>query len=234
MSHHFRRKELKYLVSASQADAFINDLKPMLSYDIYCQTGEPYLVSNLYFDTQSYEIIRRSNDKPAYKAKLRLRTYANRVHFLELKQKFDGIVYKKRIPFLEEDITSFLNEGKLPKKDDYRESIIVDAIETFIKYHRALSRTIKLEYERVAYIYKNAKQLVRITIDSNLRYFDKEKNEWVKLWGEEERLLEIKVTGSVPLDIAKTLSKNRIYRNSYSKYGVYFENLIHQGAIRYV
>ena len=59
-----------------------------------------HTISNIYFDTGNFEPIRHSIEKPVYKEKLRLRAYGqvtekSRV-FVELKKKYDGIVYKRR------------------------------------------------------------------------------------------------------------------------------------------
>lgn len=47
-------------------------------------------IRNLYFDTDNYRLIRRSIDKPAYKEKLRVRSYkqadADSTVFVELKK----------------------------------------------------------------------------------------------------------------------------------------------------
>ena len=60
-----------------------------------------YTICNIYYDTPDWRLIRASLEKPAYKEKLRVRSYGvptetDRV-FVELKKKFDGVVYKRRI-----------------------------------------------------------------------------------------------------------------------------------------
>ena len=58
-------------------------------------------ICNIYFDTPNYLLARLSGEKPVYKEKLRLRTYgvpkAESPSFVELKKKYQGIVYKRRI-----------------------------------------------------------------------------------------------------------------------------------------
>ena len=58
-------------------------------------------ISNIYYDTPDFRLIRRSLDRPAYKEKLRLRTYrtpgADTEAFVEIKKKYDHIVYKRRV-----------------------------------------------------------------------------------------------------------------------------------------
>ena len=56
--------------------------------------GERYRVRSLYFDTPNLVLARRSAEKPAYKEKLRLRSYGpasgETPVFVELKKKYRG------------------------------------------------------------------------------------------------------------------------------------------------
>ena len=93
----FKRVEKKYLVDQYQIDTFLQAIEPNVNNDLYGQ----YTVCNIYFDTEHYDLIRTSIDKPVYKEKLRLRSYGvpkgdNKV-FLEIKKKYKGVVYKRRI-----------------------------------------------------------------------------------------------------------------------------------------
>lgn len=93
----FKRKEVKYRMDAAQAAAFRKAIDGRMEHDRYGVSD----VKSLYFDTLNHSVIARSMEKPLYKEKLRLRAYgdpadADRV-FLELKKKFKGIVYKRRI-----------------------------------------------------------------------------------------------------------------------------------------
>ena len=93
----FKRHELKYLVSAEQRE-FIES--KFARYMIPDEHGES-TICNIYYDTPDFRLIRRSLEKPVYKEKLRLRSYGTASKdekvFLELKKKYKGIVYKRRI-----------------------------------------------------------------------------------------------------------------------------------------
>ena len=58
-------------------------------------------IASLYYDTPDYRLIRTSVEKPAFKEKIRLRSYGLAVEgspvYLELKRKAYGIVYKRRV-----------------------------------------------------------------------------------------------------------------------------------------
>ncbi len=67
----FKRYEKKYMLTQKQHDALIPVLERQMNADHY---GE-HTISNIYFDTRDYELVRQSIEKPEYKEKLRLRAY---------------------------------------------------------------------------------------------------------------------------------------------------------------
>lgn len=95
----FERYEKKYCLTLSQQRFLLERMTPYMKKDAY---GE-YTICNIYYDTDDFRLIRASLEKPIYKEKLRVRSYGvpqedGRV-FVELKKKFDGVVYKRRITF---------------------------------------------------------------------------------------------------------------------------------------
>lgn len=113
----FARKELKYRLTASQ-DRFLREaLAPYVTPDRYGEST----ICNIYYDTPDFRLIRKSIEKPVYKEKLRLRSYGpagpDDATFLELKKKYKGIVYKRRISLSERDAMNYLNgTSPLPEK----------------------------------------------------------------------------------------------------------------------
>ena len=93
----FQRYEIKYQLSRSQASSLLKFMKPYMTSDIYGHTT----IRNIYFDTDTYRLIRHSIERPAYKEKLRLRSYAPAKPedpvFVELKKKYQSVVYKRRL-----------------------------------------------------------------------------------------------------------------------------------------
>ena len=104
----FKRYEMKYLLSRTQyrqiTEAFEGRMKP----DIH---GKSTILS-LYFDTPDDLLIRRSLEKPLYKEKLRVRSYGiadtDTTVFVELKKKYQSVVYKRRIAMSEEEARRYL------------------------------------------------------------------------------------------------------------------------------
>lgn len=68
-----------------------------LAPDAYGST----VVKSAYFDTEQRDMVARSLEKPFYKEKLRVRGYGivgkDDTVFVEIKKKYDGVVYKRRI-----------------------------------------------------------------------------------------------------------------------------------------
>ena len=83
----FKRYELKYMLTTEQKERVLAAMKPYMKLDKYGRTT----IRNLYFDTDTYLLIRRSIEKPAYKEKLRIRSYSrvdgDSKAFVELKKK---------------------------------------------------------------------------------------------------------------------------------------------------
>lgn len=218
MQDRFERVEIKYLLSEEQYRQFRVRVAEFMQDDEYGLSK----ISSIYYDSEHYDIIRDSLEKPVYKEKLRLRAYGrvtddSRV-FLELKKKYEGTVYKRRIELNYREAIDYLNNGKEPQND----SQVFKEIDYFIKFHD-LSKATLIEYERIA-SYGKDDPSIRITYDKNIKAsFDTNdfncpgyKNE---LLNPGDRLMEIKVPGAMPLWLGNILSQLKIYPASYSKYG---------------
>lgn len=92
----FQRVEKKYMITQEQYELFMDTAGKKITEDEYGL----HTISNIYYDTESYELIRQSIEKPKYKEKFQLRGYGqvtdNSTVFLEIKKKYEGIVYKRR------------------------------------------------------------------------------------------------------------------------------------------
>lgn len=222
----FKRYELKYLLNPEQKAAVLAAIAPYMSLDQYGRST----VRNLYFDTKDYRLIRRSMDKPLYKEKLRIRSY-RRIEphgkvFAELKKKYKGVVYKRRLALDEEQAMGWLC-GKLPGPED---SQIAREIRYFCSFYGHLQPTVFLSYERCAY-YCNDGSDFRVTFDENILCRREGLSLREDVWGtpilpEGMTLMEIKSNGAIPLYLVRILTEHRIYKTSFSKYGKAYEMLI--------
>ena len=220
----FKRVEMKYMLDSEKKAAFIEALGDSLVPDDYPESD----IMNIYYDTQDYHLARKSLERPIYKEKLRLRTYgvpdSETTAFLEIKKKFKGIVYKRRISLPYEEVKNAMNNGTPLNK----EGQITREIEAFRSHYGLLSRKTVVSYHRTSYYLKDDPSF-RITFDNDIRYrtsstdlssgiFGK------KLLSDDMSIMEIKVGGAMPLSIAHILSSLNIKKGRFSKYGSAYES----------
>lgn len=190
------------------------------------------VVRNIYFDTPDYRLIRRSIEKPEYKEKLRLRSYkkadADSIVFAELKKKYKGVVYKRRLPLGEKEAVEWLC-GRKQLSDSCQ---ISREIDYFLKYYNGLRPSAFLSYERQAF-YSKTDQNLRITFDRNILCRTEDISLEAEVWGtplldDNSFLMEIKCVGGIPLWLASFLSREKIYKTSFSKYGTAYQKFIYK------
>ena len=70
----FNRREIKYMLTAHDREALLAIIPNYMDCDSFNKDGSPYKICNLYLDTDSDELIRKSLEKPAFKEKIRLRS----------------------------------------------------------------------------------------------------------------------------------------------------------------
>ena len=222
----FKRYELKYLLTQAQKETLLSTMQPYMTLDKYGRTT----IRNLYYDTDTYLIIRRSIEKPAYKEKLRIRSYGrvetDGTAFVELKKKYKSVVYKRRISLPYAEATAWLSREKHPDKHTQ----IASEIDYFLEYYGSLHPTVFLSYEREAY-YANDNSDFRVTFDDNILCRQEDLSLASDVCGtpilpEGKVLMEIKCSGGIPLWMAHVLSEEKIYKTSFSKYGTAYQTLI--------
>lgn len=222
----FRRHELKYILTRAQKETILEAMQSHMHLDKYGRTT----IRNIYFDTDNYRLIRRSIEKPDYKEKLRVRSYVNQLSdgkvFVELKKKYDKVVYKRRMTMQEEDAFAWLL-GEASCKEN---SQIAREIEYFRQYYGDLRPSLFLSYEREAYACNEGSDL-RITFDENVICRQEEMTMQSEADGsfvleEDKVLMEIKCSGGMPMWLVEILSKEKIYKTSFSKYGTAYQNII--------
>ena len=221
----FERNELKFLVSKDQLNKFLNIVNEYMDKEKYYQST----IRNIYYDTDNFYLIRNSIEKPEYKEKFRVRAYkqvsANDEVFVEIKKKYRKTVFKRREVMTYNEARLFLDEHIVP--NDLR---ITKEIDYAINYYKDLKPAIFLAYDRIAYISKDDTKL-RITFDSNItwRDYDIDLSKEVygnKLLSDDLLVMEVKTTLGLPRWLLDFLGENRIYKQSFSKYGnVYLEIL---------
>ena len=222
----FKRYELKYMLTPTQKEKILEAMLPYMSLDGYGRTA----IRNIYFDTEDYRLIRRSIEKPAYKEKLRIRSYAQATGestvFAELKKKYENVVYKRRLPLRESEAMAWIcGESPCPVHTQ-----ISREIDYFIRFYGKLKPAVFLSYEREAYYEKNGGDF-RVTFDDTVLCRETDIDLCAPVYGEPllpqgKVLMELKCSGGIPLWMVDVLSRERIYKTSFSKYGTAYEKII--------
>ena len=220
-----QRYEIKYLLSAREKEAVLQAMSPYMELDEYGRTT----IRNVYFDTDSFRLIRRSLEKPAYKEKLRIRSYQparpDDPVFVELKKKLDGVVYKRRVSLPLREAKRYLAYEGRPDLDC---QILREIDWALARY--PLEPKAFIAYDRIALFGREDPDL-RITFDCNLRwrdaFLDLSQGDWGQpLLDKQEILMEAKLPAAMPLWLSHVLDRLQIRQTSFSKYGAcYQQNL---------
>ena len=160
----FRRIELKYRLTDHQYRELMRRIDPFIKEDLYFEST----VLNIYFDTDQFDLIIRSLDKPEYKGKIRLRSYytpgLDDEVFLELKFKYQGTVGKRRVMIRLRDYYAYLETVVWPECNRQ----IKEEIDYCFRFY-GLQPRMKICYDRRCYCDKDNENF-RITFDKNIRY----------------------------------------------------------------
>lgn len=206
MQYSFARYEQKYFLTPAQQAALLARIAPYIQRDVH----ERYTICNLYYDTDDWRLIRASLEKPAYKEKLRVRSYGvpadgGRV-FVEIKKKYNGVVYKRRITTTPADAAAFLRTGK------------------------SAAPKVFLAYDRTAFAGVDD-PAVRITFDTDIRWRTTAPDLRCGDYGAPllppgQILMELKLPGACPLWLSRALTDIGARQTSFSKYGACYKTCI--------
>ena len=220
----FKRKEVKYLLTEAQLAALRPALETHMEPDAFAHSS----ISNLYYDTPDFRMLRRSQEKPVYKEKLRLRSYGvpdeETQVFPEIKKKAEGIVYKRRVSMPYGDAIRYLSRRR-PCEDGQ----IFQELNWMLISYGSLAPRIFLSYERDSWKGREEPSL-RLTLDREILWRTEALDLRRGAWGEPllepgQVLMEVKITNAAPLWLAEALSENGIFPISFSKCGRAFETL---------
>ncbi len=240
----FERKEVKHVINAAQHRQLEEALKGRMQIDAYGKSQ----ITSIYYDTPRWEVIERSLDKPLYKEKLRVRVYGHPADdttgeaFVEIKKKFKGIVYKRRVRMTLAAVQAYFDG--MPYEDAVRVYPLVDPevvsealslrsiqiareIDRFREFHGPLIPSMGIAVQRSAFIpipgatNDLASSDLRITLDEDVRYRNliDGQADYQSLMKPGMCILEIKAMGAMPLWLARFLDGAGIFPSSFSKYG---------------
>ena len=212
----FKRTEAKYLLDDAQRARLEGVMGQAMSPDSFGVST----VRNLYLDTPTLLLARRSIERPTYKEKVRIRSYAPATGgeevFLELKKKFKGVVYKRRcVVTLDEALA--LCDGTRDPRDQVELELSCTA-----RREGGLRPVSYLAYDREAF-YATDDHDFRMTFDRNVRArwdsLDLATDGGERLLDEGVSILEVKTSKAIPLWLVDFLSEEGLRKASFSKYG---------------
>ena len=194
----FKRIEKKYLLSGEKYELLMAAIADYIEPDEYPHST----ICSMYYDTPDFKLIRASIEKPLYREKLRVRSYGVPTRdsnvFVEVKKKYDGVVYKRRLKMELGELEGYLNERTEPihflekisnerepgsredlagdtrgdarsDKEVFVDNQIYHEINYFLDHYGNLQPMMFLSYERDAFFAKDDRDL-RITFDSDITY----------------------------------------------------------------
>lgn len=213
----FKRYEAKYLLDADQRARLERTMKGHMVPDEY----GPSTVCNVYYDTPTLLLARRSADHPYYREKIRCRSYGkNDGHspvFVELKKKCGGVVYKRRCSLGPRQARALLSGARVPQGP------VESEIAYACKRYEKLQPTVFIAYDRVAY-YAPENHDFRMTFDDRVRA------RWdhvslsagdggTQISPKGITILEVKTMGGMPRWLVDFLNEEGLRQANFSKYG---------------
>lgn len=222
----FNRYEMKFFLDYTTYLSFRAELENYMHLDAYNITNDLYTISNIYFDTADNHLIRTSQSHPKYKHKLRMRAYGevneSSIIFLEIKKKYQGLTNKRRASVLLAEAKQYIESNELPLTKTYLDTQVLNEFDYIYKTDNLVPK-LYLAYDRLAF-YGIEDSNIRLTFDFNIRSrrydLDLSKGDYGNLLiGKTDVLMEIKVPYTIPIWLADLLTKYKLFKTSFSKYG---------------
>ncbi len=228
ITYSFERYETKFLLTPDQYRVVMPLMQDKMVEDKY----GIYTICNIYYDCNSFDLIRNSLEHPVYKEKFRLRSYGTPSDsdkiFAEIKQKYNGVVYKRRIEGTSDEILSFLN-GNAAASDITGGAQVEKEIRNFFDRWQPEPKAF-IGYERLALAGKDDPDL-RVTFDWNMRWREDELDlrdgdQGQLILPDDHVVMEVKSAGAIPLWLTSILSMNHVYTQGFSKYGTCYSSYL--------
>lgn len=218
MNNRFKRYEKKFYLSTDK----FKQLKELLQEKIIEDDYHKYTIRNVYYDDDTYRVIRHSISNPVFKQKLRLRSYDSENVFFEIKKKYRKEVSKRRVVLP-------MNEFYKNDFSSVEDTQTLSEIQYFLKHEKIYPKVL-LQYDREAYQGIEDCHL-RITFDSNLFFSTNVQKINQDMIDKKDRLdgnfiMEVKARNSIPLWFSHILDELQIYSRPFSKYGHCYKNYI--------
>ncbi|EZH66371.1 hypothetical protein DH09_10585 [Bacillaceae bacterium JMAK1] len=222
----FQRYELKYLIPYSTYEEITSLLQKRMKFDPYGDEQGCYNIVSLYFDSDDDKIYNETRNNLNFRQKLRLRVYGesnlNSTSFLEIKQKYNRVVNKRRTLITLKDAYDYLYNNAY-NRENYNVSNpqILGEVSAFSSLYE-LKPSVVVSYDRQALAGIDEPDL-RVTFDFNL--MTRSDNLQIEDGPDGDLfvdpnmvIMEVKVSNSVPFWLSRMLSDYECERKSVSKF----------------
>jgi hypothetical protein len=235
----FNRREQKFIIKTEDMQPFIDDIAPYLQKDRHTGPQGFYRIVSMYYDSPEYAAYWQKMEGTKHRRKLRLRVYGDNTikpHeecFLEIKERVDLAVRKRRIIIPYQVAIDFCKTGVLDEQYDNEEDrAVIDEMSHLIKLFR-LQPAVILRYDRIPYNGSpEYDPSLRITFDVNCRarihdldLGSSPPEDMTFFLSPQLCILEIKADDRVPYWLVEKLHKHRFVLNKISKYCTALSNL---------
>ncbi len=224
---HFHRYEFKYLLSGARRDAVLSALERRMERDAHSAADGSYWVRSMYFDTVDFAYHREKESGLHYRYKFRIRSYGAGTKspvFLELKGKYDNLVFKHRQNLAAEGLAEALEAGTGAMCDFVTGSGQCSDVGLHFAadcFRRRLSPSLVVDYRRAAFE-NRANPDFRATMDSDARAWRARRNGAPTGIPREISpffsILEIKFRYRMPSWFHKLVQNMNLVRISFSKF----------------
>lgn len=223
MIREFNRFEQKYVLPISKAWRFRDALRPYMVADENAGSENCYYINSLYLDSADLRCYWEKLEGLKFRRKVRMRSYGRAPTedcFLEIKQRIDKTVQKRRTQVKVGDVMPWLSQGG----DTYDNTDPVCSEVEYLRERYALQPALFIGYRREAYVGQYDPSL-RITFDTDLvgKSWSQEDGSHMR-WGTvpvlplDYAVLEIKFDNYVPLWVCELVARHEIEACRMSKY----------------
>lgn len=219
----FNRFELKYFVHVDAARALQADLPSHCVPDPHSGL-EGYAIHSIYWDSPELRFFWEKLDGEKYRRKLRFRRYATGDEvFVEIKQRIDRTVQKRRTRMKVTDALALFDKGALDAAREYEvtDDVLREAL-VLVREHR-LAPKAAISYRRQAW-FATFEPDLRVTFDTRIQAdvheLDLARPFETGRWVLPPHLcvLEVKFNHRVPLWMLALIKKHRLEVVRFSKY----------------
>ena len=229
----FNRFELKYIVTATQAEAVKEDLLAHMDPDSHGCADGSYSISSVYYDTADLAFMRAKVEGIKFRRKLRVRRYGEGGDgpvFVEIKQRINRTTQKRRL-ILPLTQAYELCAGQWERELDDPEDNAAAQEVLFLTQGLNLQPTCLVGYRRQAHVGSSYEPGLRVTFDHDIwgatasqgLVADVSRH---ALLTQSTVIMEIKANNAVPLWLANLLARHDCSLRRYSKYCAATQRLI--------